>query len=95
MALVIIGVILVVVSAAGGVLWAFHGKHNNYDDVTGKYILTIVLVNAGLLMVMLGEETVAYRNALDGKNPYVKEYRYKAMPDGEMVVVDSVYVRVE
>jgi len=50
---------------------------------------------AAWLMLSIGMQNDTYKKSLDGLNPYVKEYRYKAMPDGEMVVVDSIYVRVD
>ena len=92
MALWIIGTVLLIVALVVAVLVG------EVDDESAKGALAFiggVVFIAGWMMLTVGMQSMAHKQDLDGLNPYVKEYRYKAMPDGEMVVVDSVYVRVE
>ena len=92
MALWIIGTVLLIVALIIAVLV---GKAD--DEATEAALIFIggIVFIAGWLMLSIGMENDTYKRCLDGSNPYVKEYRYKAMPNGEMIVVDSVYVRGE
>lgn len=92
MALWIIGTVLLIVALIIAVLV---GKAD--DEATEAALILIggIVFIAGWLMLSIGMQNDTYKRCLDGSNPYVKEYRYKAMPNGEMIVVDSVYVRVE
>lgn len=93
MALWIIGIVLLI----GALILVYSAGRNNDDEGTEGSLCFIggVLFIAGWLMVSIGMQNDTYKRCLDGSNRYVKEYRYKAMPDGEMVIIDSVYVRVE
>ena len=92
MALWIIGIALLVAALVIAVLL---GKSDDEHAEGALAFMGGIIFIAGWLMVSIGMQNDTYKESLDGLNPYVKEYRYKAMPDGEMVVVDSIYVRVE
>ena len=92
MALWIIGTVLLIVALIIAVLV---GKTDDESADGALVFICGAVFIAGWLMLSIGMQNDTYKRCLDGSNPYVKEYRYKAMPDGEMIVVDSVYVRVE
>ena len=52
-------------------------------------IAGIILLTAG---VLLQGEKNAYKDSLEGNNPYKKEYIYKQV-DSTYVIIDSVYVK--
>ena len=89
MGLFIIGTVISWIAMAIGVSW-------DADDdrkTAGKAVVCYVVFFVGLVMATQGAAYKAHRDALDGKNPYHKEYVYRDMPDGTKVLTDSVYVR--
>ena len=89
MGLFIIGVIISWTTMAFAVLW----NPRDEREKTWKAIICYVVFFVGLVMATQGAADRARKEALDGENPYHKEYVYLDMPDGTKVLTDSVYVR--
>ena len=56
---------------------------------------SIFVMFIGICFILIAEQRVGYKDALDGKNPYHKEYVYKQLPSGQYVKTDSIYVRTK
>jgi len=90
--LVIIGTVLYWLIIAWAIFKLGDEKKN------GKALMMFFIGLIGIVCLSLGEnlkgEKDAYENALNGNNPYKKEYIYKQI-DSTYVIVDSVYVKKE
>ena len=88
MALLIIGTVLLYLSLVLALLWREDGWAS--VGVTG---ICAMLFIVGFGLMLYGASDIAFKAAIDGENPYHKEYVYRDMPDGTKVLTDSVYVR--
>jgi predicted tellurium resistance membrane protein TerC len=84
------GVMIAVLALGLAVIWVGDIE----DDIpVGKFIAVLLILLIGIGMACSGAQNRAYKNALDGNNPYHKEYVYRDLPDGTKELTDSIYVK--
>jgi formate hydrogenlyase subunit 3/multisubunit Na+/H+ antiporter MnhD subunit len=62
---------------------------------TVKLLTSVVSLFAAIMIIVVFATYSGYRYVLDNPNPFYKEYVYHQNPDGEMVKVDSIYVKTK
>lgn len=84
-----IGIILSWAAMAAGVIW--QPKRN--EEQGWKALVCYVVFAVGLIVALTSMANKTYKSALDGDNPYHKEYVYRDLPDGTKELTDSIYVK--
>lgn len=90
-ALIIISIVLTLVGFILVMIGNIKGK--DWLIPIGAGVLVISVFVMGVSAGQAGEEH-AYKESLNGNNPYKKEYIYKQV-DSSYVIMDSVYVKKE
>ena len=79
---------------ANGALWlGMYWKPKNDGVRLLRDILCFAALCVGIITMGRARENTAYKSALDGDNPYHKEYVYRVLPDETKELTDSIYVK--